>query len=180
MDSIRVQRMFRQSPYLLIMRTRYKPTKRILLIAIVILFVLMLLLLGLVTFDQNIIWFSTLQIPSIQPPSWVFILIWSVLYFLIAISVIIVLDKPKTNKDRTMTIMLFILNGILSALYSIFFFGMKSVLLAFLELPLLIASILLLIWCTYRVDKKAAYLLVPYLMWICFATVLTGITLFIN
>lgn len=148
--------------------------------AVVILFVIMLLLLGIVTFNQNTIWFSTLRIPSIQPPGWVFILIWSVLYFLIAISVVIVLDKPKKNKDRSMTIILFILNGILNALYSIFFFGMKSILLAFLELPLLIASVLLLIWCTYRLDKKAAYLLIPYFVWICFSTVLTGITLFIN
>ncbi len=148
--------------------------------AVVILFVIMLLLLGIVTFNQNTIWFSTLRIPSIQPPGWIFILIWSVLYFLIAISVVIVLDKPKKNKDRSMTIILFILNGILNALYSIFFFGMKSILLAFLELPLLIASVLLLIWCTYRLDKKAAYLLIPYFVWICFSTVLTGITLFIN
>ncbi|MBD3156733.1 tryptophan-rich sensory protein [Candidatus Peregrinibacteria bacterium] len=162
------------------MKNWYKNTKRMLLIAIAILFVLMLLLLGLVTFDQNTIWFSTLNMPSIQPPSWIFILVWSVLYFLIALSVVLVLDKPKKNKDRTMTLMLFVLNGILNALYSIFFFGMKSILLAFLELPLLIASVLLLIWCTYRVDKKAAYLLVPYFIWICFATVLTGITLFIN
>lgn len=163
------------------MKIRYKFTKQILLISIVILFVLVLLLLGMTTFNQNIAWYSTLNVPNIKPPGWVFMPIWTVLYIMIAISVVFVLGAPKTQRrHKTIALSLFIMNGILNALYSLLFFGMRSILLAFIELPFLIASILLLIWCTYRFNKTAAYLLIPYLVWVCFATVLTGITLFIN
>lgn len=161
------------------MQSWYRFTKKILLVSIATLFVLMLLLLGMVSFDNNMLWFSTLHMPNIQPPSWLFILVWTILYVMIAISVIIVLGTPK-SKNRTISIGLFILNGILSALYSMLYFGMKSVLLAFIELPFLIASILLLIWFIKRTNKTAAYLLIPYLIWICFATILTGMTLFLN
>ena len=163
------------------MKTWYKVTKQILLIAIIILFVLMLLLLGITTVDQNTVWYSTLNLPSIKPPGWVFAIIWPILYTMIAISVVLILDTPKKKKThKTIAIGLFIINGILNALYSILFFGMRSISLAFMEQLLLIASTLILVWCVYRLNKTAAYLLVPYLIWICFATVLTGITLFIN
>jgi translocator protein len=173
--------MFRHKPYLLIMQTWYKVTKQILLVSIVILFILMIFLLGLVTVEQNAAWYSTLITPSIKPPGWLFIPIWLVLYLLVAISIIIVLNAPKKYaRHKTIAIGLFIMNGILNVLYTLFFFGMKSILLAFIEQPLLIASVLLLIWCTHRFNKTAAYLLIPYLIWVCFATVLTGMTLFMN
>ncbi len=163
------------------MRTWYKLTKRIFLLSIVILFILMLLLLGITTFDQNISWFSTLNIPKIQPPSWLFVVVWTAIYLMIAISIVIILGAPKTNeKHKTISIGLFIINGILNALYCILFFGMRSIVLAFMELPFLIASVVLLIICTKTISKTAAYLLIPYLIWILFATVLTGMLLFTN
>jgi len=172
-----------RKPYLLIckMRTWYKLTKQVLFISIVILSMLMLLLLGLVTFDQNTAWFATLEIPSIQPSSFVIITVWTLIYIMIAISVIIVLGAPKEqSRHKTMAISLFLINGILNGMYSILFFGMQSLLFAFAELPLLIASIVLLIMCTFKINKVASYLLIPYLVWVCFAAVLTGMTLFMN
>ncbi|MBA4336169.1 hypothetical protein C0416_00150 [bacterium] len=163
------------------MRIWYKLTKQVLLISIAILFMLMLLLLGLITFDQNTAWFSTLKIPSIQPSSLIFILVWTAIYVMIAISVIIVLGAPKEqSRHKTIAIALFLINGILNGMYSILFFGMQSILLAFIELPLLITFVVLLIMCTYRINKIASYMLIPYFLWICFATILTGMILFMN
>lgn len=163
------------------MPTWYKSTKKIFFISITILFILMLILLGITNFDQNTAWFSTLNIPKIQPPSWAFIVIWTTIYIMVAISIVIVLGAPKTSeKHKTISIGLFIINGILNALYCILFFGMRSIVLAFIELPLLIASVILLIMCTKKISKTAAYLLIPYLIWIFFATILTGMLLFKN
>ncbi len=165
------------------MKSGYKFTKQILVGSIIILFPLMLLLIGLNNFQVNVDWYSSLNMPSIIPPRWIFTPMWIVLYLMIATSVVIILETKvkKTNKkDKIIAISLFIINGILNAIYSILFFGMKSILLAFLEQPFLIVSILLLIWCVYRINKIATYLLIPYLLWVCFGTVLTGITLFMN
>lgn len=173
--------MLRHKPYLLIMQTWYKVTKKILLVSIVILFILMLVLLGMITFDQNKTWISTLTIPNIAPPSWLLVSIWTVLYTLIVISIIMVLGTPKKEaRNKSISIGLFILNGILTALLTLLFFGMKSVLLAFIEMPLLLGSTLLLIWCISRYNKIAAYLLIPYFLWTCYGSVLLGIILFIN
>jgi len=163
------------------MHAWYKFIKQGLLISIVILFILMFMLLGMITFDQNTAWFSTLEIPSMQPSCLIFILIWTLIYIMIAISVIIVLGAPKKqNRHKTIAIILFLLNGILNGMYSILFFGMQSILLALIELPLLIASIILLIIYTFRINKIASYMLIPYFLWICFIAVLTGMMLFIN
>jgi len=163
------------------MGKKYKSTKQILLGSLVILFPLVLLLLGTSNFQTNAHWYSSLNMPSILPPHWLFIPMWIVLYTMIVISVVIVLETKKTKKKyKTIAIGLFLINGVLNAIYSILFFGIKNILLAFLEQPLLIASVLLLMWCLYKINKIATYMLIPYLLWICFGAVLTGITLFLN
>lgn len=163
------------------MKTWYKIAKKITFSAIVVLILLILILLGMVFFEQNREWMITLNLPAIQPPSWVFVVVWTILYILIAISVIMVLNAPaKLKKSRNIAITLFVINAFFNVLYTIIFFGLRNVLLAFIELPFLLASILLMAWCTYKINKIAAYLLIPYFLWVLYATILTGIILFIN
>ena len=163
------------------MKTWYKIAKKITFSAIVVLILLILILLGLVFFEQNREWIITLNLPTFQPPSWVFVLVWIIIFILIAISVIMVLNaSDKYKRARRIAITLFVVNAFFNVLYTIIFFGLRNILLAFIELPFLLASILLMAWCTYKINKTAAYLLVPYFLWVLFATVLTGVTLFIN
>ncbi|MFC1655798.1 TspO/MBR family protein [Patescibacteria group bacterium] len=148
---------------------------------IVILIAVMVWLFSALVSEQNIQWARNLNKPICQPPGWVFYPIWSILFIMIAASAIIVLNQQRKKKKRcNLAIGLFVVNAALNMLYSLLYFGMKNILLAFLELPILIASIILLIWCTHKISKVASYLLIPYLAWVCFAAVLTGITLFIN
>jgi tryptophan-rich sensory protein len=155
--------------------------KKLFYIAIVILIALIVWLTGALVGEQNIEWYRNLNQPFIRPPGWFFYAIWVVLFILIAASAIIVLTEREKNKKRcNLALALFLVNAFFNVLFSIIYFGMKNVLLAFLELPFLIASILILIWCTHKISKVASYLLIPYLLWTCFATILVGITLFIN
>lgn len=159
----------------------YLKIKQVFYIVIVLLFTLSVWLVSSLVTEKNIEWARSLNKPYWQPPGWVFYVVWIVLFILISVSAIIILnERAKHKKKGNLAISLFVLNAFLTALYSIFYFGLKNILLAFIELPFLLAAILLLIWCTYKISKAAAYLLIPYLLWVAFATVLTGITLFIN
>lgn len=147
----------------------------------VILIAIMVWLFSALVTEQNINWARNLNKPFCQPPGWIFYAVWVFLFILIAASVIMVLNQNKQKRKMcNLAIVFFIINALLNMLYSLLYFGFRSVLLAFLELPLLIASIIVLIWCTRKISKIASYLLIPYLLWVCFATLLTGITLFIN
>lgn len=155
--------------------------KNILTTIIVILVTIIVFLVGSTFTQQNIAWYLNLNKPFCQPPPWMFYWIWIILFLLIAVSVIIVLNqRTQQQKKCKIIIPLYFINAILNALYSVFFFGFRNILLAFLDLPFLIASVLLMIWCSHKINKTAAYLLIPYLIWIVFATVSTGIVLYIN
>lgn len=159
----------------------YKPLKKFFYAIIIILIVLILYLLGMVFTEGNYEWYMNLHKPSFQPPSWVFMLIWAVLFILIASSAILVLFEPKTKEKKCgFTIVMFVINALLNAIWSILFFGLHNILLSLIELPFLLASTVLLIMCAHKVNKIAAYLLMPYFLWLCYATVLMVNVFFIN
>ena len=124
----------------------------------------------------NSAWYSQIK-PEITPPSLVFPIVWNILFFLIAISLyLLVLNRKK--KDNKKAIILFEINLLLNVLWTLFYFKMQNPLLAFYEILFLWISILLLILASYKVDKTAAYLLVPYLTWVSFAVVLNYLSAF--
>ena len=155
--------------------------KNIFSVVIVIFVTLFILFINAFYTEQNLQWAQSLILPYCQPPVWTFYITWIILYILIAISAIIILNERKTQKNKcNQSIILFLITAFLTGLYSILFFGFKNILFAFLELPFLLAAIILLIWCTYKVSKTAAYLLIPYLVWVAYATVFTGLMLYVN
>ncbi len=114
-------------------------------------------------------WYITLNKPFFNPPSWVFGPVWALLYLLMGISLYIVWNnKKRTNKAIT----IFGIQLILNLLWSILFFGIQSPLLAFIEIMFLWFAILLSIIYFYRISRTAAYLLVPYILWVSFAAIL--------
>jgi tryptophan-rich sensory protein len=68
----------------------------------------------------------------------------------------------------------------LNALWSIIFFGLKNPLIAFIEIILLWAAIIYTILVFYKIEKKAAYLLIPYILWVSFASVLNFYIFYLN
>jgi tryptophan-rich sensory protein len=126
-------------------------------------------------------WYPTIEKPIFNPPSWVFAPVWTMLYIMMGIAAGMVWNKLESNKELVKKgLLFFTVQLLLNALWSYLFFGLNNILLAFLEIILL----WLIIYETYnifkQIDKKASYLLIPYLAWVGFATILTGTIYFLN
>ena len=159
----------------------YKSFKKFLIAVTIILTALIVYLFGTVFTEQNYEWFLSLNMPAYNPPSWVFMLVWAILFVLIAISAILVLFAPnKKRKKCNLILIIFVINALLNSLFSVLFFGFHNIELALFQLPFFLASIILMITCSYRVNKIAAYLLIPYLLWGVYATTLMVSLYFIN
>jgi len=135
----------------------------------------------LVTQSSIDTWYPTIQKPSFNPPNWVFAPVWTLLFILMGISAGLVWDKIDSDRELVKRGMFFFTVQLaLNALWSYLFFGLNNILLASIEIVLL----LLLIYETHlifkKVDKKASYMLIPYMLWVGFATVLTISIYFLN
>ncbi|VVB79682.1 TspO/MBR family protein [uncultured archaeon] len=118
-------------------------------------------------------WYKKLKKPKINPPSWIFGPVWTILYALMGVSIAIVLSiNSGFFIAQKFGIMLFWTQLGLNILWSIIFFGMKKPGLAFLEIILLWIAIVATIYEFFFVSSTAAGLLVPYLLWVSFASVL--------
>lgn len=118
------------------------------------------------TFSAIPTWYATLVRPTFAPPNWVFGPVWTILYTLIGISLYLI----WTNKKRSLKLFLFHL--FLNAIWSPIFFGLKNLGLAFFIILLMDLSLIVIIKSFYKVNKIAGLILIPYLIWISFATVL--------
>lgn len=129
-------------------------------------------------------WYDkTLIQPSLTPPKWAFPLAWNTIFILVAISALIIWNIKKNKKQEELmpTITgLFIANAILNAGWSLLFFQLQGILPAFIEMFFLIASLVLLVYYTRKISRAASLLLLPYLIWVSFATYLTYLILTLN
>ena len=114
-------------------------------------------------------WYSTINKPSFNPPSWVFGPVWITLYAMMGISLYLVW---RSGNRSWLVFGVFGLQLILNALWSILFFGLHSPGLAFAEIILLWLSIIASIVLFFGTSRPAAYLLIPYVLWVSFAAVL--------
>ena len=126
-------------------------------------------------------WYPEIKKPIFNPPSWVFAPVWTMLYIMMGVAAGMVWNKLESNEELVKKgLLFFTVQLLLNALWSYLFFGLNNILLAFLEIILL----WLIIYETYnifkQIDKKASYLLIPYLAWVGFATILTGTIYFLN
>jgi len=115
-------------------------------------------------------WYSEINKPFFNPPNWIFGPVWTTLYILMGISLYLIWTNK--NKKKETAIKLFFTQLILNSLWSILFFGLQSPLLAFIEIIILWVAILLTIMKFHKISKTSAYLLVPYLLWVSFASIL--------
>lgn len=110
--------------------------------------------------------------PAFSPPGWVFPVVWTILFFLMAVAAYRIWMKGKSGEDVKKGLILYGTQLFLNFLWSIIFFRFRLYAIAFLELLLLLVFILLTTFEFYRIDKPAAYLMVPYIAWVSFAGVL--------
>jgi len=117
-------------------------------------------------------WYASLQKPFFSPPNWVFAPVWTLLYILMGVSAYLVWSRGFGDKRVKPALAVFGVQLFLNVLWSILFFGMRSPFYAFAEIIFLWLAIALAIARFYGISKNAAYLLVPYLLWVSFASLL--------
>lgn len=115
-------------------------------------------------------WYDSIK-PGLSPPNYVFSIVWTILFTLIALSLFFSLIKSKKNQKNKI-VFLFILNLFLNFLWSYLFFGIQRPDIAFIEIFVLWLSIIVLAYKTYKIYKPASYMLIPYLLWVSFAIIL--------
>jgi tryptophan-rich sensory protein len=117
-------------------------------------------------------WYKELVKPSFNPPNWLFGPAWTILFALMGVSFYLVYEKGLKNKKVKEAITVFIIQFIFNIAWSFIFFGAKLPRLALLEIIIMWFLILLTMIKFYRISKTAALLLLPYLLWVTFATLL--------
>ena len=163
------------------MKQSYKQQHNLLLLILVIGICQSAGIIGsLFTFPNITTWYATLTKPTFSPPSWLFGPVWILLYTLMGIAAYVIWQKGSTKPKVREALGFFCVQLVLNSVWSIIFFGMHSPLLALFEICMLWTAILATIYKFYPLAKPAAYLLLPYLAWVSFATILNTAIVLLN
>lgn len=135
---------------------------------------------SLFTFGAIPGWYASLAKSPITPPNWFFAPIWITLFFLMGLSLYFVWKKKGNTADSWIAITLFMVQLALNVLWSLIFFGLHQLLFGAVEIIFLWFFIAATIIEFRTIDKKAAYLLFPYLAWVTAATLLNFSILWLN
>lgn len=125
-------------------------------------------------------WYSTLIKPTWAPPAWIFSPVWTVLYILIAISFGFIFYKRLKKEIGCKINIPFVLNIIFNLIFTPIQFGLRNNALAFIDVILVWITLLWAMIVVYRKYKWITYILIPYLLWVSFASVLAGTVWWIN
>ena len=117
-------------------------------------------------------WYQQIQRPEWNPPNWIFGPVWTTLYVLMGIAFYLVWKAEAPQKLKRPAMLFWALQMILNFFWSFIFFGQHQIGLAFAEIIILWLMILLTIFAFARINKLAAWLMVPYISWVSFATLL--------
>jgi len=125
-------------------------------------------------------WYANLNKPSFNPPNWIFGPVWTTLYIMMGISAYLVWRKGLDSKPIRIVLVCFIVQLILNAIWTPLFFGLHSPLLGLIDIVLLLNAIIVTVFAFFKISRTAAILLVPYLAWVSFATVLNASIYLLN
>lgn len=124
-------------------------------------------------------WYTTLNKPSFNPPNWLFAPVWTILFIMIGISFYMAWSKGFSGQKR-LPVTIYSLNLLLNLAWSLLFFGLKAPLIAFIEIIILWIVILINIIVFYRISRTSGILLIPYLLWVSFASILNYFIFHLN
>ncbi len=129
-------------------------------------------LLGAVLTSSSVqTWYVHLRKPSFNPPNWIFAPVWSILYFLMALSAWLVWQRAHWSGAR-LALTLFFAQLVLNVAWSGLFFGLRRPGAALVEIMLLLGAIVATGWAFFAISKPAGWLMVPYVLWVAFAALL--------
>ena len=132
---------------------------------------------GLATINFKEPWYSVLNKPAFNPPDWIFAPVWTTLYLMMTVAVWIFWHTKNKNIN---TIYIYFIHLIFNTTWSVVFFVFHNMVLALIVLIILIALIINLILRFKRVNMFSVYLMIPYLLWCCFALILNTSLVMIN
>ncbi|MGD9502318.1 MAG: TspO/MBR family protein [Methyloceanibacter sp.] len=134
---------------------------------------------GLLT-RPNLDWYATLERPGFAPPNSVFPVVWTILYAMMAVAAWLFWRAKGKDEDRTLGLVWFGIQLALNLAWSFAFFWLRNPGLGLLVILVLLAAIAVTIVLFDRSSRGAALLLLPYLLWVCFAAALNSAFLFLN
>jgi tryptophan-rich sensory protein len=124
-------------------------------------------------------WYALLNKPSFSPPNWLFGPVWTILYVMMGTAMgLFVSTKTKFRKQRASGF--FVIQLLLNFLWSVVFFGLRQPLWALGEIVMLWIAIVLCIQSFWKVNRIAGYLMLPYLLWVSFASILNFAIVVLN
>lgn len=126
--------------------------------------------------NQNI--YNIINAPSFAPPGWVFPIVWTILYILMGISSYIIYEENDINSSSALKV--YGLQLFINFFWSIIFFNLKNFTFAFIWIILLLFLIIVMIYRFANINKLAAYLNIPYLLWVAFASILNLSIILLN
>lgn len=131
------------------------------------------------TFPAISTWYATLNKPTFSPPNFLFGPVWTILYILMGVALFLVWSD-NSKKKKLDAMLSYGFQIALNALWSIVFFGLKNPLLAVAVIIALWVMILLTIINFYKINKTAGLMLVPYILWVSFASLLNIFVAILN
>jgi tryptophan-rich sensory protein len=134
---------------------------------------------GMFTTEAIPTWYATLNQPSFNPPSWVFGPVWTILYIILGISLFLIWELPP-SKERRQAILIFMVQLLLNFCWSFFFFYFKIIGIALIDIVVLWVMIKYMLVRFHKIKPSAAYINIPYVLWVTFATVLNAAYFFLN
>ena len=137
------------------------------------------ILAGLLTRDATAIYANTINKPPLAPPAVVFPIVWTILYALMGIGAARVAISPNRDPED-IALNLFVIQLIVNFFWSFFFFNAQAFGFAAIWLVLLWVLVLLMIIAFWKVDRLAAWLQIPYLIWLTFAAYLNFAVFLLN
>lgn len=121
--------------------------------------------------SPNTYWFQSLVKPAIFPPPATFGIVWTILYVMIGLALAMVCSAWGA-RGRRLAIGLFIIHFLLNLAWTPVFFGSQNIMGGLIVIALVDVTLLVVVWAFWRVRRAAALLLLPYLAWVLFATLL--------
>lgn len=130
-------------------------------------------------------WYDLLTKPSFSPPNWIFGPVWILLYILMGISIYLIWSfyikiSNGQNKKFKIAFWLFWIHLFFNSIWSIIFFGFENPALAFVDIIIIWLMIIALMIKFWKINKISTYLLIPYFLWVSFASLLNYFIWYLN
>ena len=133
---------------------------------------------GFSTVSEITGWFQQIEKPSWNPPNWIFSPVWTTLYILMGIAAGLIWHSNDERKGRAL--LLFALQFILNLGWSFIFFNQHEIGWALAEIIVMLLLIIVTAIAFYKIKPLAGYLMIPYILWVSFATCLNGAIWLLN